>query len=84
MGLLSWTVGLPLQPVRGVVALARVIQRQAEQEAYSAQSVRRQLEALDEQDMTEEQRREAMRAITASRITPAKPAEPPERAGDEQ
>ena len=46
MGLVSWTVGLPLLPVRGVLALGRIIEQQAEQERGSTASVRRRLEAV--------------------------------------
>jgi hypothetical protein len=49
MGLLSWTVGLPLAPVRGVIALGEIIQRQVETETTDPAAVRRRLEALDEQ-----------------------------------
>ncbi len=48
MGLLSWTVGLPLVPVRGLVAVGRVIQRQVDTELRDPAAVRRRLEAVDE------------------------------------
>ncbi len=48
MGLLSWTVGLPLAPVRGLVAVGRVIQRQVDTELRDPAAVRRRLEAIDE------------------------------------
>lgn len=48
MGLISGTVGLPLLPVRGVIALARTVQRQAGQEHGSAASLRRRLEAVEQ------------------------------------
>lgn len=38
---------LPLAPVRGVTALARVLRDQAERELYDPASVRRQLEELE-------------------------------------
>ena len=49
MGLVSWTVGLPLLPVRGVLALGRIIEQQAEQERGSTASVRRRLEAVQQE-----------------------------------
>jgi hypothetical protein len=82
MGLLSWTIGLPLQPVRGVVALGGVIQQQVEQEEHSAPSVRRRLEELEqaqEQDpgsVSEEQEREALEEITSARVRATTPETP--------
>jgi hypothetical protein len=35
MNLVSWTIGLPLVPLRGLLALARVLQDEAEQQLYS-------------------------------------------------
>jgi hypothetical protein len=48
MVLISATVGLPLLPVRGVLALARTIQQQAEQERSSPAALRRRLEAVEQ------------------------------------
>jgi len=48
MGLLSWTIGIPLAPLRGVIGISRVIQRQVEAELRDPASVRRRLEAVDE------------------------------------
>lgn len=82
MGLVSWTLGLPLLPVRGVIALAEVIQRQVELEQRSAQSMRRRLEEVarqrerDPEHFTAEQEARAMREITApARARPEKPDE---------
>jgi len=47
-GLVSCILTLPLAPVRFVVALAEVLQREAERELYGPAAVRRQLEELDE------------------------------------
>ncbi|MEU6645330.1 gas vesicle protein GvpG [Saccharomonospora sp. NPDC046836] len=47
MGLFSIVTGLPLAPVRGVLALGRVIQRQVETELHDPSSVRRDLEAAE-------------------------------------
>jgi len=44
--LISGTVGLPLLPMRGLLALARTIQQQAEQELTSPAALRRQLDAV--------------------------------------
>lgn len=49
MGLLSWTVGLPLAPVRGLLGLGRVIQQQADAQLHDPAAVRRRLEELDEE-----------------------------------
>ena len=49
MGLVSWTVGLPLLPVRGVIAIGRLIEDQAERERTSTATVRRRLEAVERQ-----------------------------------
>lgn len=48
MGLLSWTVGLPLAPVRGLLGLGRVIQSQVDAELSDPAAVRRRLEELDD------------------------------------
>jgi hypothetical protein len=46
MNLVSWTIGLPLVPLRGLLALARVLQDEAEQQLYSPAQVRRELEEV--------------------------------------
>lgn len=48
MGLLTAIVGLPLAPLRGVVALGRVIQRQVDRELNDPAVARRELEAAAE------------------------------------
>ena len=48
MGLLSWTVGLPLAPMRGLISVGRLIQHQVDSETRDPAAVRRRLEALDE------------------------------------
>jgi hypothetical protein len=79
MGLVSWTLGLPLQPVRAVVALGRVVQREVEREQYSAPSIRRGLEeieqerARDPEHYSEEREERELRRITEARIPPAQP-----------
>jgi hypothetical protein len=47
MGLVSWTVGLPLLPVRGVLAIGGLIEEQAERERASTATARRRLEAVE-------------------------------------
>jgi len=47
MGLFSWTVGLPLAPVRGLVAVGKVVQRQVDAELTEPASIRRRLEELE-------------------------------------
>ncbi|AEF39035.1 gas vesicle protein GvpG [Hoyosella subflava] len=46
MGLITGILGLPLLPVRGVVAVAEVIRDQVDQEMHSPGAVRRDLETL--------------------------------------
>jgi hypothetical protein len=46
MGLITGLLTLPLAPVRGTVALGRVIQEQAEKEAYDDSAVRTALAEL--------------------------------------
>ena len=83
MGIFSSIVLLPLAPVRGVVALAEVIQRQAEQELYNPATTRRQLEELEEArrqgEISAEEEEEAQEEILESRMTPkAAETTPPE------
>lgn len=47
MGLLSMILGLPLAPVRGVIKLGELVQRQVEEEMYHPASVRRDLEEIE-------------------------------------
>jgi hypothetical protein len=58
MDLVSLTLGLPLAPLRGLLALARVLQEQAEQELYNPSQVRRELEDIEaaqsEDELSEE------------------------------
>ncbi|KAF0968297.1 gas vesicle protein GvpG [Gordonia sp. YY1] len=48
MGLLSFIVTLPVAPVRGVISLAELIQRQVEEELHDPANARRALEELEE------------------------------------
>ena len=67
MNLFTLLFGLPAAPVRGFVALARVIQEQAERELHDPASVRRQLEEIDERasagQVGPEEQREAERRV---------------------
>jgi cytochrome c-type biogenesis protein CcmH/NrfG len=47
MGLISGILGLPLAPLRGVVAAAEQIRHQAEDEFYDPAKIRQQLEEVD-------------------------------------
>ena len=47
MGLLTGLLTLPLAPVRGTIAIAEQIRRQAEREFYDPGRIRRQLEEVD-------------------------------------
>ena len=48
MGVLSFIVTLPLAPVRGVISLAELIQRQVEEELHDPAAARRALEELED------------------------------------
>ncbi|MFC9361722.1 gas vesicle protein GvpG [Rhodococcus sp. NPDC057014] len=67
MGLFSFIVTLPLQPVKGVISLAELIQRQVEQELHDPARARRALEELEEArergEITEEEEMQAQQAI---------------------
>jgi hypothetical protein len=54
MDLISLTVGLPFAPLRGLLAIAKVIQEEADEELYSPAAARRQLEAIEEELRTEQ------------------------------
>jgi hypothetical protein len=47
MGLISGILGLPLAPLRGTVAVAEQILRQAEEEFYDPAVIRAQLEEVE-------------------------------------
>ena len=67
MGLLSFIVTLPLQPVKGVISLAELIQRQVEEEMHNPAAIRRALEELDEArtagKITAEEEEQAQQAL---------------------
>lgn len=47
MGLISGILGLPVAPLRGVVAVAEQIRREAEDQFYDPVRIRQQLERVD-------------------------------------
>ena len=47
MGLLTGILGLPLAPVRGAVAVADQVLRQAEEQYYDPDRIRQQLEQIE-------------------------------------
>jgi Gas vesicle protein G len=67
MGLLSMILGLPLAPVRGVIKLSEVIQRQVDEELHSPVNVRRELEEIQRRresgELTEEEEAEAQQQV---------------------
>ena len=77
MGILSAIVLWPLAPVKGVIALGEVLQRQAEEELYSPANTRRQLEELQEArergEISAEEEKEAQERILQTRLAPKGP-----------
>ena len=49
MGLISGLLGLPLAPLRGTIAVAEQVRRQAEEEFYDPGTIRTQLDAVERQ-----------------------------------
>ena len=49
MGLITGLLGLPQAPLRGTIAVAEQIQRQAEEEFYDPVRIRNQIEEIDRQ-----------------------------------
>lgn len=80
MGLISAILLAPLAPVRGVVALAEVIQRQVDEEMNNPANTRRQLEDLDEQrrrgEISADEEEAAQGDILQNRIAPRRPGRP--------
>lgn len=77
MGLLSFIATLPLAPVRGVISLAELIQRQVEEELHDPATARRALEELEDAraagEISAEGEEQAQQAIL-DRMTAADPA----------
>jgi hypothetical protein len=74
VGLFSSLFLWPLAPVRGVVSLGELIQRQVNQELNDPARTRRQLEEIEEArmrgEMSAEEERQAQEQILATRISP--------------
>lgn len=72
---LFWSIVLwPLAPVRGVVAIGELIQRQVDQEMHNPTTTRKQLEALEgareRGELSAEQEDEAQDEIIEATISP--------------
>ncbi|NKQ52838.1 gas vesicle protein G [Amycolatopsis sp. K13G38] len=67
MGVLSTIFGLPLAPVRGVIALGELLRRRVDEETASPASVRRELEAAEQAraagEISPEQEAEAQQQV---------------------
>ncbi|OBJ32915.1 gas vesicle protein GvpG [Mycobacterium colombiense] len=74
MGFFSAIVLSPLAPVRGVMWLGNVIQRQVEQQLHDPANTRRQLEALQEArergEITVEEEKQVQQQILQARMAP--------------
>jgi hypothetical protein len=80
MGLLT-ILAAPLAPVRLVVALGQVLQRQADQQLYSSMGLRRRLEALDSArdagELSDQEYAEAQEAIVQDLVVRSEPVAQP-------
>jgi hypothetical protein len=85
MGLFTAIFLAPLAPVRGVIALGEVIERQVQQELHNPARARRQLEELQEArergEISAEDEAQGQGEILASRTSPKKPMTPPPEEG---
>jgi hypothetical protein len=67
MGLVSVLFGLPLAPVRGVVKLGELVQRQVEEELYHPAAARRELEEIErgraEGELSEQEEAQAQQRV---------------------
>jgi cytochrome c-type biogenesis protein CcmH/NrfG len=85
MGVFSAILLAPLAPVRGVVALAELIQRRVDQELNDPATTRRQLEALEEArergEISQEEEEQAQNEIIQARMTPGVPRKEPRKDG---
>lgn len=74
MGLLTGLLTLPLAPVRGVVAIAQVIEREAYRQWTDPATVREQLAAVDAAyqrgELTEQERDEEQDQLVARLLLP--------------
>jgi hypothetical protein len=80
MGWFKEILLLPVAPVRGVIKLGEILQRQANQELHNPARTRRQLEELEERraqgEISAEEEKKAQEAILATMIAPT-PVMPP-------
>jgi cytochrome c-type biogenesis protein CcmH/NrfG len=82
MGIFSTIFGLPLAPMRGVIALGEVIARQVDQELHNPAVTRRQLEELEQArergEISAEEETEAQEEILQTRLNTGSSAPTPE------
>lgn len=85
MGFFSGIAKLPLAPVRGVISLGEVIQRQVEQELRNPAHTRRQLEELEEArergEISADEEKQVQKQILETRVKPGTPETPPPEEG---
>jgi gas vesicle protein GvpG len=78
MGILSAIVLWPLAPIKGVIALGEVLQRQAEDELHNPANTRRQLEELEEArergEISADEEKEVQQRILETRLAPKGPS----------
>jgi hypothetical protein len=77
VGLVTLVLGLPVAPVRGVIAVAEVIQERVNQELYAPSSAREDLEAAEEAraagEISPEEEAEVQHEVLDRMTEPAKP-----------
>jgi hypothetical protein len=87
MGIFSGIAKLPLAPVRGVIRLGEVIQRQVDQELRNPANTRRQLEELEEArergEISADEEKQVQEQILETRVKPGTPKTPPPEEGSE-
>jgi chorismate mutase len=73
MGLITGLLTLPLAPLRGTIAIAEQVRRQAEREFYDPARIRRQLERIDQLrasgDLTDEEAEEIENELVERLLT---------------
>lgn len=79
MGLITAVLTFPVAPVKGVIAVARVIQERVNQELYDPASARKELEAAEQAreagEITEAEESQVQQAVV-DRMTEPQQAEP--------
>lgn len=77
MGLVTAILTLPIAPLRGVIALGRVIQEQVDRELNDPARARRELEAAEEAraagELTRAEEAEVQERVVEEMTTPAEP-----------